>query len=158
MNCADYQEALSAFMDGEAEADAASAALEHVGTCPECRAFFTTAMSHRTALRQTPLPDFPHGLDRRIRHATLSRRLRWREKLPIPLLPGGRLAIPLPALAVVALYLLTATILALSSLFGPAGNQTQEPTFLYVRELPAVEVVATSSDETDSHHERSVIQ
>ena len=158
MNCEDYQEGLSAFMDGEAQPEAASAALQHVGTCPECRAFFTAAMSHRGALRQAPLPDFPHALDRRIRRATLSRRLRWREKLPIPLLPGPRLAIPLPALAVVALYLLTATILALSSLFGPAGKQAQEPTFLYVRELPAVEVVAASSNETNSHYERSVIQ
>lgn len=158
MNCADYQETLSAFMDGEAQADAASAALEHVGTCAECRAFFTTAMSNRTALRQSPLPDFPRALDRRIRHATASSGFRWRERLPIPLLPGGRLAIPLPALAVVALYLLTATVLALASLFGPAGRQTREPTFLYVRELPTVEVVAASSNETDSHQERSVIQ
>ena len=158
MNCAEYQETLSAFMDGEAQPGAASAALEHIGTCGDCREFFTAAMSHRSALRHAPLPEFPRSLDRRIRRATEPRRLRWREKLPIPLLSGGRLAIPLPAFAVVILYLLTATILALSPLFGPADRRTQEPTFLYVRELPAVEVYGTSADDSQSQPERSVMQ
>jgi predicted anti-sigma-YlaC factor YlaD len=158
MTCAEYQETLSAFMDGESEPGAASAALEHIGMCTDCRTFFAAAMSHRGALRQAPLPEFPHALDRRISHATKPRGVRWRERLPIPVLPGWRLAVPLPALAVVVLYLLTATILALSSLFGPGGSQAQEPTFLYVRELPQVEVVATSSDGSDSQTERSVIQ
>jgi hypothetical protein len=74
------------------------------------------------------------------------------------MLPGGRLAIPWPAFAVVVLYLLTATILALSSLFGPASGVSQEPTFFYVRELPQVEVIATSSGNNHSEPERSVIQ
>ena len=158
MTCPEYQETLSAFMDGEAQPEAASTALEHVGSCAHCRSFFTAAMSHRRALQQAPLPAFPHALDRRIRRATAPPRFRWREKLPIPVLPGWRLAIPVPALAVAVLYLLTATILALSALFAPAGRQAQEPTFLYVRELPPVEVVATSYDEPDSKPERSVIQ
>jgi len=158
MTCEEHQETLSAFMDGEAGPEASSMALEHVGTCAQCREFFATAMSHRAALRQTPLPQFPHALDRRIRRFTESRTWRWREKLPIPVLPGWRLAIPLPAIAVVLLYLVTATILALTSLFGPATHSTQDPEFLYVRELPAVEVLGTSSSESQGQPERSVIQ
>lgn len=158
MICEEYMATISAFMDGEAQPEAASAALEHIGTCAECRAFFTSAMSHRSALRHTPLPDFPAHLDRRIRRATRPMKTGWRERLPFPLLPGGRLAIPWPAFAVVVLYLLTATLLALSSLFGPASGVSQEPTFFYVRELPQVEVIATSSSENHSEPERSVIQ
>lgn len=158
MNCEEYQETLSSFMDGEAEPDAASAALAHLGACAGCREFFAAAMEHRTALSQAPLPDFPHALDRRIRRATKPQGLRWRDRLPFAMLPGWRLAIPLPTLAVVLLYVLTATVLALSSLFSPAARQAKEPTFLYVRELPQVEVVATSSESPDSQPERSVIQ
>jgi anti-sigma factor RsiW len=145
-------------MDGEASPADVSSALEHMGACATCREFLSEAMAHRTALREAPLPDFPDSLDHRIRRATEARGGRWREMLPIRVLPGWRLAIPVPALAVIILYLLTATALALSSLFGPPGRKETEPTFLYVRELPPVEVVAVSSNEPEPARERRVLQ
>jgi anti-sigma factor RsiW len=158
MSCEEHRINLSAFMDGEASPADVRSALDHMGACATCRGFLSEAMSHRTALRQAPLPDFPDSLDHRIRRATDTRVGRRREMLPIRLLPGWRLAIPVPALAVIIVYLLTATALALSSLFGPPGRRETEPTFLYVRELPPVEVVGVTSDESEPARERRVLQ
>jgi len=85
-SCEEYEIELSSLLDGEAEPEAAAAAIEHALTCASCGAFFRAA--RRLAAPARALAAAEHGLPRE-RAETLWLEIR---RLTAPAAAGGRAA------------------------------------------------------------------
>lgn len=60
-------ERVTGFVDGELEADGATAIAAHLSTCATCRAQAEAERGLRARLRELPAPDLPPGLEERVR-------------------------------------------------------------------------------------------
>ena len=66
MNCDQYQEYISRFIDGELENADESDLFRHLGSCEQCRTFLKSILSLRTALTGSKQITVPGRLDRRV--------------------------------------------------------------------------------------------
>jgi predicted anti-sigma-YlaC factor YlaD len=66
MNCEQYQEQISQFMDGELLPAPETELFVHLGSCEQCRTFLKDALALRNTLALTRQTDVPASLDRRI--------------------------------------------------------------------------------------------
>jgi anti-sigma factor RsiW len=66
MNCEQYQEQISQFIDGELPPTAETDLFIHLGECEHCRTFLKNALSLRNTLVFTPHTAVPVSLDRRV--------------------------------------------------------------------------------------------
>ena len=66
MNCEQYQEQISQFIDGELPPTAETDLFVHLGVCEQCRTFLKNALSLRNILAFTPQITVPASLDRRV--------------------------------------------------------------------------------------------
>jgi hypothetical protein len=89
------RERVTAFVDGELDAEAVAMLVAHLDTCAACRAQVDEERSLRPRLRSLPLPETPAGLEARVR-ARLGR--------PSPVTRAVRWALPAAAALVVALW------------------------------------------------------
>jgi anti-sigma factor RsiW len=90
-------ERVTGFVDGELDAQAASAVAAHLETCPACRAQAEAERALRSRLRSLPTPELPAGLEARVRTAQAGR--------PSVLPAGARWALPLAAALLVGVWL-----------------------------------------------------
>ena len=66
MNCEQYQEHISQFIDGELPSNAETELFLHLGVCEQCRTFLKNALSLRDTLAHTQQITVPVSLDQRI--------------------------------------------------------------------------------------------
>ena len=76
MNCEQYQEQISQFIDGELLPTAETELFAHLGACEQCRTFLKNALSLRNTLALTRQIDVPASLDQRVlaHHASTTKR------------------------------------------------------------------------------------
>ena len=146
MKCKECQENLSAMIDGEIAASLIPATLAHAGTCRECQQFLVAMQEGRAQLRAAAPREVPPALEAtpawlvRERRATLTLSLveRIRESLQ------KHLQVPVPLAASVALFCMLVAASATYWWLGKTPPQVpQEPTIVYMLELPPVEVHTT---------------
>lgn len=135
MNCDEMQLAISAYIDDALETNMQERMFTHLASCSDCRLFLRRTVDLRAAIAAIPSPEVPPSLDRRVMGLTLRRPRAVRgagERFRS--LFGHRLSLPLPSAALIALGLITATVISFS-LF-------QKPEVVFVPCLPAVDVYA----------------
>jgi anti-sigma factor RsiW len=66
MNCEQYQEQISQFIDGELPSTTETELFVHLGLCEQCRTFLKNALSLRNTLARTRQITVPASLDQRI--------------------------------------------------------------------------------------------
>ncbi len=139
MNCASYQETLSAFLDGNSTETDAAAAFGHLAGCEACRRFLRLAVELQHDLRAMPGPDVPARVDRRIMQIPWRERSRpgpWPARLASLL--RHRFDVPGPALAGGLGLLFLVCGFSLWLLTRPSAVPERE--IIYVVTAPAVEV------------------
>jgi len=62
MNCDDFQENASRFMDGQLEASDQARLFAHLSSCSDCRSFLASSVRTREVLRKDPVR-VPDGID-----------------------------------------------------------------------------------------------
>jgi anti-sigma factor RsiW len=135
MKCEDIQLMMSAYIDDSLDSESQGTMFTHLVTCSECREFLRRSLDLRTRLAAIPLPEVPSSLDRRVMRLNLNRsRAMKRAGDWIQALWSHRLSVPLPSAALIAMALITATVLSISL--------WQKPDVVSVPCLPAVDVYA----------------
>jgi predicted anti-sigma-YlaC factor YlaD len=71
MNCEQYQEMISQFVDGELESIHESQLFQHLGTCDICRVFFRNLLSLKQEFVSTRSVQVPVSLDQRMAEMNL---------------------------------------------------------------------------------------
>jgi predicted anti-sigma-YlaC factor YlaD len=66
MNCEQYQEYSSQFVDGELDRASESDLFRHLGSCEQCRTFLKNILSLRNTLTFSQLVTVPASLDQRV--------------------------------------------------------------------------------------------
>jgi len=147
MNCEQYQEYISQFIDGELESAGEARLFGHLGSCEQCRSFLKDAMSLRAELFHTQAVTVPESLSRRIvaksnslPHALLpkQRHFRWIGQ-------GRMISLRFVGFALVISILASVGITSLWYHSNVAATET----VVYVPTLPTVEVrgyIPSSSD------------
>lgn len=146
--CEQYEETMSAYIDGQADDTAGAELFAHMGTCPACRQTFAAMGSIRPRLAAAATPEVPLRLDRRIRrlHAAPAARVsRLRE------IWTRRLTIPAPAFAL-ALLIISMTLLASAVWLKGRPVPAEEQQVMYIMSMPAVEVEGVPG-RTDTHRQ-----
>jgi predicted anti-sigma-YlaC factor YlaD len=77
MNCGQYQEQISQFMDGELSPTAENELFTHLGTCEICRTFLKNVISLRNTITLDRQIAVPASLDRRVleRHFPITKKI-----------------------------------------------------------------------------------
>ena len=138
MKCDDFQLMMSTYIDDALDAPSQGRMFAHLGTCNECRVFLRRMLDLRAGLAAIPALEVPPSLDRRVM------KLKMKQTRPMKgagerlrTLWSQRLSVPLPSAALIALALITVTVLSLSL--------WQKPDVISVPSLPAVDVYAEPS-------------
>ena len=138
MNCEQYQENISQFIDGELDIESESNLFRHLGECNECRGFLKETMSLRSELLNMQAATVPELLNRKIRaHIVASSGINKPIKHSFEWMRQGR-TISLRAVGVV-LAITILTSVACTSLWY-RSNVVSNETGVYVPTLPTVEV------------------
>jgi anti-sigma factor RsiW len=135
MTCDDRQLSISMYLDDALEAASQEEMFSHLATCAGCREFLRRSLDLRAGFAAMAAPEIPASLDRRVKRLFPVRgravkgageRIRsyW----------SRRLSVPLPSAALIALALITATVISISL--------WQNPEVVSVPCLPAVDVYA----------------
>jgi anti-sigma factor RsiW len=66
MNCENYQENISQFIDGELDSASESNLFQHLGSCEHCRTFLKNILSLRNTLTVSQQMIVPASLDQRV--------------------------------------------------------------------------------------------
>jgi len=76
MNCEQYEEYISQFIDGELPPTTETELFVHLGACEHCRTFLKNTLSLRNTLVFTRQIDVPASLDRRVlaQHSSTSKK------------------------------------------------------------------------------------
>jgi predicted anti-sigma-YlaC factor YlaD len=135
MKCDDFQLMVSTYIDNALDPPSQGTMFEHLGTCSECRVFLRSMLDLRAGLAALPAPEVPPSLDKKVMKLKMKR---------ISVMKGAgermralwlhRLSVPLPSAALIALALITVTVLSISL--------WQKPDVISVYCLPAVDVYA----------------
>jgi anti-sigma factor RsiW len=150
MNCEEYQEHISQFIDGELDIVNETELFKHIGTCEQCRTFLKEALNLRSELSSSRISAVPESLDRRI--------LASIDCIPSTIKPVSRIFIKKEPLRMLSLrtvgFVLALTILtsvAITSLWY-RSNVTSQETVVYIPTLPTVIVqgyIPSSSTKTN---------
>jgi predicted anti-sigma-YlaC factor YlaD len=138
MNCEQYQEQISQFIDSELESVNEPRLFHHLSACDECRGFLKETMSLRSELLNTQSPTVPEQLKRNILAKIVTASISFRPKShSFEWLRQSRMI----SLRIVGLALVITILasVALTSLWYRSNIVTNE-TVVYVPTLPVVEV------------------
>ena len=154
MTCEHYQEALSAFLDGQLDERVSSETFLHLSVCDFCREFLKSSVVIQQGFRDLPIPSVPTSLDRRILHiperdqqgtrplfARIRSALSSRFDIPVPALVGG-----------VGLLLITASVSIWSLVNNGFALRQPEREVVYVVDIPPVEVVGVQPASAGTRH------
>ena len=128
--CEEFQEMVSAYVDGELADAETSKLFFHLGECKECRTFMKSVLQLRTALRENELPIQTQSSSAKISV--------WKRKL----------AVSYPVAAVMALTILVFGFFFLQQVSQqPVIVEKVQTEYVYMISFPAVYAqIAPSSD------------
>jgi len=133
MKCDDLQLMISTYIDDALDAPSQGIMFAHLGTCGTCRVFLRRMLDLRAGLSAFPAPEVPPSLDRRVMRLRMKRARTMKGAAErIRTLWSRRLSVPLPSAALIALALVTVTVLSISL--------WQKPDVVSIPCLPAVDV------------------
>ena len=128
--CDEYQELISAYVDGETSDHETSGLFFHLGECSNCRAFMRSVLRLQSVLRENELPV-------KIETRPMTKAL-WKR----------RFVVSYPIAAVVALLMLLSSFLLSSRMIQPTkiikNTQTE---YVYLTSFPPVVVVGSQLTE-----------
>jgi anti-sigma factor RsiW len=124
--CEEYQEIVSAYVDGETSAEETAEIFFHLGTCDECRTFMTSLLRLDAFLQTSE--------DAATRRPAAAKQPLWKRTLVVPY--------PVAA-AVAALLFITASLFVFQKTQPPEVISKTETAYVYVMPLPPVDVVAS---------------
>ena len=135
MTCDDRQLSISMYLDDALEAASQEEMFSHLATCAGCREFLRRSLDLRAGFAAMTVPEVPASLDRRVKRLSpgtlrpmrgIGDRVRsfW----------SHRLSVPLPSAALIALALITVTVISISL--------WEKPDVVSVPCLPAIDVYA----------------
>ncbi len=152
MDCQDIQELSSRFLDIDIDDKDSRVLLAHVAMCEACRSFLSTSLRVRSSLAARIQLDISESLDERVRNIPLRTRRTTKRKRPtFTSLWQNKLAIPLPAFALIALLALTTSVVSIWVLRHTEPVEKQAATkVVYIVGVPPVEVQGSYA--TTSHH------
>ncbi len=132
--CDEYQELISAYVDGESSDAESSDLFFHLGECLHCRTFMTSVLQLQSVLRENELPVM-------------------REPGPtVTSLWKRRFAVSYPVAATVALFmLLTSFLLSSRMMQPPVDIKNTRVEYVYLTSFPPVVVVGSPSTEMKSN-------
>ncbi|HXX64908.1 MAG TPA: hypothetical protein VEO56_14005 [Bacteroidota bacterium] len=151
MKCEEAEIGISMYIDRALRDTDVPQLFQHLAQCATCRSFLGMMLDLRREIASTLDPEPSRSLDRRI--LTLrARRAGIGSGITSALrtLWIHRLAVPLPAAAMLALVLLTVSVVSYS-LWSKASSEPQKPEVIYMLRMPAVEVQAVPQAATPSH-------
>lgn len=129
--CENYQELISAYVDGETYDEETSKLFFHLGDCAECRMFMGSVLRLQSVLREDELPVT-------IETHPSSRSL-WKR----------RLVVSYPIAAALALLMLLSGILLLSRITQPPVNiKSIQTEYVYLTSFPPVYIIGSQSIDT----------
>ena len=129
---------ISTYIDDALDTASQGTMFAHLGECGQCRVFLRRMLDLRAGLAAIPAPEVPPSLDRRVMSLRMKRAGALKgaaERLRTLL--SQRLSVPLPSAALIALALITVTVLSISL--------WQKPDVISVPSLPAIDVYAEPS-------------
>ena len=135
MMCDDMQLDISAYLDDALDVTLQGPMFSHLAACPGCRRFLRRSLDLRAGLAALPVPEVPASLDRRVMRlnpGTVRTMKGVRDRLRAYW--TRRLSLPLPSAALIALALITVTVISISL--------WEKPDVVSVPCLPAVDVYA----------------
>jgi len=123
--CEEFQELVSAYVDGELGDGETAEMFFHLGSCRECRTFMTSVMQLQSFLHVNE-PPAAHT-------APASKPPIWKRTF----------GISFPAAAAVVLTILTGTLFIVHEANSPSSSDMTRTEYVYVTSLPEVDVVAS---------------
>jgi anti-sigma factor RsiW len=138
MICEDIQRMISAYADDSLGTKAQGSMFTHLAGCADCREFFRSILELKSRFASLPVPEVPPSLDKRVLRLSPGRAGRpagARDRFHA--LWSHRLSVPLPSAALIALALITATVISISL--------WQRPEVVTLPCLPAIDVYAVPS-------------
>ncbi len=123
--CEEFQELVSAYVDGELGDEETADVFFHLGSCRECRAFMTSVLHLQSFLQANEPPA--------VRSAPAPKVPIWKRTV----------GISFPAAAAVVLTILSGTLFIVRESNMPAPVDTAQTEYVYVTSLPEVDVVAS---------------
>jgi anti-sigma factor RsiW len=142
MNCEEYQEKISRYLDSDLTDREAQDLFSHLAGCTQCRSMLHNMIQLQSVIHRSPAPEPPESLDRKVLSIP-EPPFRGRRKA----LSGGanlwkrRLSLPVPAAAAALLAVLLTTVLALTMWFRPVEQvKHANPEVQYIMGLPEIEV------------------
>jgi len=149
MNCEQYQENVSQFIDGELDNASELSLFQHLGECDKCRGFLKDTMNLHTELLSEQVVIVPELLDRKILSNSIASSSNIKRiNYSFEWIKRGRM-ISLRAVGF-ALALAILTSVAFTSLWY-RSNVASNETVVYMPTLPTVEVhgyIPSSSNRT----------
>jgi predicted anti-sigma-YlaC factor YlaD len=129
--CDDYQELISAYVDGETRDEETSALFFHLGDCADCRMFMRSVLRLQSVLREDELP-----VTIETHQSTTSL---WKR----------RLVVSYPIAAAVALLMLLSSFLLTSRITKPPVNiKNTQTEYVYLTSFPPVYIFGSQSIDT----------
>jgi anti-sigma factor RsiW len=138
--CEEYQELVSAYVDGEILDDETAELFFHLGACPECRQFLSSVLRLQSFMQVTDVPDNRHAAMKQEIDAPDSRLVAMKQ----PPMWKRKLAVSYPvAAAVVALMLLSGGLYATKQTQPPAVIHQTQTEYVYLAPMDLVNVIAS---------------
>jgi len=131
--CEEFQELVSAYVDGELGDGETAEMFFHLGSCRECRTFMTSVMQLQSFLHVNE-PPAAHT-------APASKPPIWKRTF----------GISFPAAAAVVLTILSGTLFIVREANGPATVDSTQTEYVYVTSLPEVNIIASPLPEKKSN-------
>jgi predicted anti-sigma-YlaC factor YlaD len=138
MNCEQYEEYTSRFIDGELEIVSETELFKHLGTCEQCRNFLKEALNLRSELSNSRILAVPKSLDQRVKISIDNVPSRVKPVIWNFFKREPRRMFSLRAVGF-ALVITILTSVAITSLWYHS-NVISKETVVYVPMLPTVEV------------------
>ncbi len=154
MNCDDFQEDASQFMDGMLDASGQARLFTHLSSCAECRSFLASSVRVREVISKDP-STLPAGIDEEFFEQLSSHQVLqseshqgpqsfWRREvlLSYPLAAAALLLVALASVLVSLLFLKSSTgSTAFETVLGKGQPAAGRQTVIVVYQLPEEQVV-----------------
>jgi hypothetical protein len=135
MKCDDKQLSISVYLDDALDLASQEAMFSHLAICTECREFLRRSLDLRAGFAAMIVPEVPVSLDRKVMRLSPGRVRAMRGVGDrVRSFWSHRLSVPLPSAALIALALITVTVISISL--------WEKPDVVSVPCLPAIDVYA----------------
>ena len=141
MQCTEFQELISRFVDAELEESNHPTMFDHLEGCRDCQRFLAFTLRLREKMRHNMQPDITPAAS--VQQGTI------RDSKPFATIPfwQKKIHLPVPAAIAISAFLL-ATVPAVSIVIGDRSETTQDGERIDVVAYPTIDIYATKEQNT----------